>query len=141
MRAKHVIMACWNRVTARIVTGLPKDQVDNLCYARKVPLIYGRAALNNWQAWADAKVSSIAPRGSSLFWDSTSISAGAGFGPAAAPVYGPTPNQPPSSPAQLTFTVVPNRPDAIPQLWAYESGREMLLNMSFEDLENARSGA
>ena len=137
VRAKHVIMACWNRVTARIVTGLPKEQVKDLCYARKVPLIYGRAALNNWQAWADARVSSIAPRGTSLFWDSTSVSAGAGFGPAAAPVYGPTPNQPPSSPAQLTFTVVPNRPDAIPQLWAYESGREMLLNMSFADLENS----
>jgi spermidine dehydrogenase len=137
VRARHVIMACWNRVTARIVTGLPKDQVENLCYARKVPLIYGRAVLNNWQAWADAKVSSIQPRGTSLFWDSTSISAGAGFGSPGAPVYGPTPNQPPGSPASLTFTVVPNRPDAIPQLYAYESGRDMLLNMSFADLESS----
>lgn len=137
VRAKHVVMACWNRVTARIVTGLSKDQVENLCYARKVPLIYGRAVLNNWQAWADAKVSSIQPRGTSLFWDSTSISAGAGFGSPSAPVYGPTPNQPPASPASLTFTVVPNRPDAIPQLYAYESGRDMLLNMSFADLENS----
>jgi spermidine dehydrogenase len=130
-------MACWNRVTARIVTGLPKDQVEGLCYARKVPLIYGRAGLNNWQAWADAHVSSIQPRGTSLFWDSTSIAAGAGFGSPGAPVYGPTPNQPPASPAMLTFQVVPNRPDAIPQLYAYESGRDMLLNMSFADLENA----
>ncbi len=95
VRAKHVIMACWNRVTARLVTGLPQDQVENLCYARKVPLIYGRVALKNWQAWADAKVSSISPRGTSLFWDSTSVSAGAGFGPTGSPVYGPTPNQPP----------------------------------------------
>ena len=137
VRARHVIMACWNRVTARIVRGLPQDQVDNLCYARKVPLIYGRAGLNNWQAWADAKVSNISPRGTSLFWDSTSVAAGAGFGPNGSPVYGPTPNQPPASPAQLSFTVVPNRPDAIPQLYAYESGREMLLGMSFQDLENA----
>ena len=137
VRAKHVIMACWNRVTARIVNGLPKEQVEGLCYARKVPLIYGRAGLNNWQAWADAQVSSIQPRGTSLFWDSTSIAAGAGFGSPGAPVYGPTPNQPPSSPAMLTFQVVPNRPDAIPQLYAYESGRDMLLNMSFGDLEEA----
>ena len=136
VRARHVIMACWNRVTARIVRGLPQEQVDGLCYARKVPLIYGRAGLNNWQAFADAHVSSIQPRGTSLFWDTTSIAAGAGFGPAAAPVYGPTPNQPPASPAQLTFQVVPNRPDAIPQLYAYESGREMLLSRSFADLEN-----
>jgi len=138
VRARHVIMACWNRVTARIVRGLPQEQVDNLCYARKVPLIYGRAALSNWTAWDAAKVSSISPRGTSLFWDSTTLSAGAGFGEAGQPpVYGPTPNGPPTAPAQLSFTVVPNRPDAIPQLWAYESGREMLLGKSFEDLEQA----
>src|SRR5262249_49306629 len=39
VRAKHVVMACWNRVTARIVQGLPRSQVEDLCYARKVPLI------------------------------------------------------------------------------------------------------
>jgi spermidine dehydrogenase len=136
VRAKHVVMACWNRVTARLVQGLPSDQVENLCYARKVPLIYGRAGLNNWQAWADAHVSSISPRGTSLFWDTTSVAAGAGFGPTGSPVYGPTPNQPPSSPAILTFQVIPNKPDAIPQLYAYESGRQMLLDRSFDDLEN-----
>ena len=40
VRAAHVVMACWNRVTAHVVEGLPRDQVENLCYARKVPLIY-----------------------------------------------------------------------------------------------------
>ena len=60
--AKHVIMACWNRVTAHVVQGLPADQVHALCYARKVPLIYGRAGLNNWQAFADSKVSNVSPR-------------------------------------------------------------------------------
>jgi len=94
-------------------------------------------ALKNWQAWADAHVSSISPRGTSLFWDSTSVSAGAGFGPTGSPVYGPTPNQPPASPAQITFTVVPNKPDAIPQLYAYESGRQMLFERSFADLESS----
>ena len=33
----------------------------DLCYARKVPLIYGRAGLSNWQAFADAKISSVTP--------------------------------------------------------------------------------
>lgn len=128
----HVIMACWNRVTAHLVQGLPRDQVKNLCYARKVPLIYGRAVLNNWQAWADAKISSVSPRGKSLFWDSASISAGARFGSA----YGPTPNEPPTAPASLSFTVVPNDPRRVPQIAAYESGREILLNKTFEDLEH-----
>jgi spermidine dehydrogenase len=136
---KHVIMACWNRVTAHVVKGLPRRQVEGLCYARKVPLIYGRVGLNNWQAFADSKVASVSPRGTSLFWDSFSVSAGAGFGPNATPgkYYGPTPNQPPSAPAQLTFTVVPNHPDAIPQLFAYSTGQQMLREMSWEDLEDS----
>ncbi len=133
VRASHVVMACWNRVTAHLVDDLPRRQVEDLCYARKVPLIYGRAVLNNWTAWADAKISSISPRGKSLFWDSTSISAGARFGAA----YGPTPNEPPTAPASLTFTVVPNDPLQTPQIAAYESGRQALLNMSFGDLEGA----
>jgi spermidine dehydrogenase len=133
VRATHVVMACWNRVTAHLVDGLPKHQVEDLCYARKVPLIYGRAVLNNWKAWADARISSVTPRGKSLFWDSTSLSAGARFGNA----YGPTPNQPPEAPASLSFSVVPNDPDRTPQIAAYESGREILLNKSFKDLEGA----
>ena len=135
--AKHVIMACWNRVTAHVVQGLPASQVQALCYARKVPLIYGRAGLNNWQAFADSKVSNVAPRGTSLFWDTFSVAAGAGFGPPATPAYGPTPNQPPSCPAQLTFQVIPNHPDAIPQLYAYSTGQQMLREMSWEDLEDS----
>jgi spermidine dehydrogenase len=137
--ARHVIMACWNRVTAHVVEGLPQSNVEGLCYARKVPLIYGRAGLNNWQAFADSKVSNVSPRGTGLFWDTFSVAAGAGFGPNATPgkYYGPTPNQPPSAPAQLTFQVVPNHPDAIPQLFAYSTGQQMLLEMSWEDLEDS----
>ncbi|UJA19431.1 NAD(P)/FAD-dependent oxidoreductase [Thermoleophilia bacterium SCSIO 60948] len=133
VKARHVVMACWNRVTAHLVDGLPKKQVEGLCYARKVPLIYARAALNNWQAWADAKISSVSPRGNSLFWDSTSISAGAKFGDS----YGPTPNEPPTAPAMLNFQVVATDHTAEPQLAAYEGGRKRLLEMTGKELEAA----
>ena len=76
VRAKHVVMACWNRVTAQMVKGLPDQQVEDLSYARKVPLIYARASLKNWRAFADAGISSISPRGKSMFWDSMSVSVG-----------------------------------------------------------------
>ena len=57
-------MACWNRVTAHVVQGPARRARSRaLCYARKVPLIYGRAGLNNWQAFADSKVASVSPRG------------------------------------------------------------------------------
>jgi spermidine dehydrogenase len=132
VRARHVVMACWNRVTARIVDGLPRDQVKNLCYARKAPLVYCRVGLNNWNAFAAAKISSVSPRGNSLFWDSTTLSAGQRFGSS----YGPTPNTP-GQPAHLTLSRTPDDPRALTQLESYERGRELLLNMSFGDFEDA----
>lgn len=132
VHAKHVVMACWNRVTAQVVSGLPRRQVKDLCYARKVPLIYGRASLNNWRAFADAKVSSIAPRGNSAFWDSISLTVGSRFGSA----YGPTPNTP-DQPAVLNFQVVATGHTSTPQLAAYEVGRQKLLRMSLKDLERS----
>jgi spermidine dehydrogenase len=132
VRAKHVVMACWNRVTARIVRDLPRDQVKALDYARKVPLIYCRVGLRNWQAFADAKISSVSPRGNSLFWDSTTLSAGAQFGAS----YGPTPNTP-SQPATLAFQCTPDDPRFLTQLGSYERGRQKMLAMSFGDYEAA----
>ena len=132
VHAKHVVMACWNRVTAQIVKGLPQQQVEGLCYARKVPLIYARASLNNWRAFADAKINSISPRGNSMFWDSISLTVGSRFGS----VYGPTPNTP-DQPAVLNFQVVPSGHTTPHQLSAYEIGRQELLERSFADLESS----
>ncbi len=132
VHARHVVMACWHRVTAQVVQGLPKQQVADLSYARKVPLIYARASLNNWRAFADAGINSISPRGNSQFWDSISLTAGQRFGG----VYGPTPNTP-DQPALLQFNVVTSGHDTTPQLAAYEVGRQKLLEMSFEALESS----
>jgi spermidine dehydrogenase len=132
VKAKHVVMACWNRVTARLVDGLPHDQVKNLDYARKAPLIYCRVGLRNWQAFADSQISSVTPRGNSLFWDSTSLQAGTRFGSA----YGPTPNTP-DKPALISLTCTPGSLRAKSQLESYEEGRKTLLEMSFRDYERA----
>ncbi|MDH2415424.1 NAD(P)-binding protein [Nocardioides sp. CER19] len=131
VRARHVVMACWNRVTARLVDGLPRHQVENLTYARKVPLVYCRVALRNWQAFADAKISSISPRGDSLFWDSCSLQAGQVFGSA----YGPTPTTP-DRPALLSLNKVPNDPRELTQLASYERGRQQLLTTSLRTFEH-----
>ncbi len=132
VRAKHVVMACWNRVTARLVDGLPHDQVKDLDYARKAPLIYCRVGLRNWKAFADAQISSVTPRGNSLFWDSTSLQAGTRFGG----VYGPNPNTP-DRPALIALTCTPGDPRKLTQLESYEEGRRTLLEMSFRDYERA----
>ena len=133
VRAKHVVMACWNRVTARLVDGLPHDQVKNLDYARKAPLIYCRVGLNNWQAFADAKISSVSPRGNSLFWDSTTLQAGTRFGG----VYGP--NAEHARPAGPDHRSPARRATSrkLTQLESYEDGRQTMLEMSFRDYERA----
>jgi spermidine dehydrogenase len=130
VRARHVVMACWNRVTARLVRGLPRRQVEALDYARKVPLIYCRVGVRNWHAFADAKISSVSPRGNSLFFDNTTLSAGAEFGSS----YGPTPNNP-DQPATLALTCTPDDPTVLTQLESYERGREKMLQMTFDDYE------
>jgi spermidine dehydrogenase len=79
--------------------------------ARKVPLIYCRVGLPNWLVFADAKISSVAPRGDRLLFDSTSLAAGAVFGSA----YGPTPNTP-AQPATLSLTCTPDDPKQLTQL-------------------------
>jgi spermidine dehydrogenase len=132
VRAKHVVMACWNRVAARLVDGLPHDQVKNLDYARKAPLIYCRVGLRNWQAFADAKISSVSPRGESLFWDSTSLQAGTSFGS----VYDLKPADP-KRPALVTLTATPGDSAKLTQLESYERGRQQMLEMSFRDYERA----
>jgi spermidine dehydrogenase len=132
VRAKHVVMACWNRVTARILEGLPHEQVKNLDYARKAPLVYCRVGLRNWQAFAAAKITSVSPRGESLFWDSTSLQAGGRFGTA----YGPTPIDP-KRPALVTLTATPGDSKKLTQLESYERGRQQMLEMSFRDYEDA----
>jgi spermidine dehydrogenase len=128
----HVVMACWNRVTARLVDGLPRWQVEALDYARKVPLVYCRVGLRNWTAFAAAKISSVSPRGNSLWWDNTSLSVGQRFGAS----YGPTPNTP-ERPATLTLSVTPDDPSKLTQLESYERGREKMLAMSLADYEAA----
>ena len=92
VRAKHVIMACWNRVTARLVDGPPAG-------SGREPLLRPQGAAHLRARWHSRtgrrgptrRSAASSPRGTSLFWDSTSVSAGAGFGPTGSPVYGPTP--------------------------------------------------
>ena len=135
VRAKHVVMACWNRVTARLVDGLPHDQVTNLDYARKAPLIYCRVGLRNWRAFAAANIASVSPRGNSLFWDSTSLQVGQRFGSVYGPARGVTVT--PDEPALVTLTCTPGDVRKLTQLESYEEGRRTMLEMSFRDYERA----
>ena len=120
MHAKHVVMACWNRVTAQIVKGLPQPAGRRpLLRPQGTADLPPRASLNNWRAFADAKDQQPSPRvATASFWDSTQPPPSAA---ASAPVYGPTPNTP-DQPAVLNFQWFPPDTPTPHQLSAYEIG-------------------
>ncbi|MBT5074957.1 MAG: NAD(P)-binding protein [Kordiimonadaceae bacterium] len=59
VRAKHVIMACYNSIIPFICPEVPEKQVEAINYATKVPLVYTNIALRNWRAFAEKKCNRI----------------------------------------------------------------------------------
>jgi spermidine dehydrogenase len=51
-RAKHVILACNNRMIPYLCPDLPVEQRRAIEYAVRVPLVYINVAIRNWQAFA-----------------------------------------------------------------------------------------
>ena len=51
VRAKSVVMACWNMMIPYLVDELPEAQKTALHYGVKVPLVYTQVALRNWTAF------------------------------------------------------------------------------------------
>jgi len=59
IRAKNLILACYNMVIPYIVPGLPQEQVDALRKNVKAPLVYSNVALRNWRPWVKLGVHEI----------------------------------------------------------------------------------
>jgi spermidine dehydrogenase len=51
VRAKSVVMACWNMMIPYLVDELPAEQKTALHYGVKVPLVYTQVALRSWTAF------------------------------------------------------------------------------------------
>jgi spermidine dehydrogenase len=51
VRAKGVVLACWNMVIPYVCPDLPAEQKDALHYGVKVPLVYTVVGLRNWSAF------------------------------------------------------------------------------------------
>jgi len=51
VRAKHVVLACYNNIIPHICPEVPDEQREAIAYATKVPLVYINVALRNWRAF------------------------------------------------------------------------------------------
>jgi spermidine dehydrogenase len=59
VRAKGVVLACWNMMIPFICEDLPDKQKEALHYGVKVPLVYTTVALKNWQAFKKLNISGV----------------------------------------------------------------------------------
>jgi len=59
VRAKHIILACYNSMIPYICPEVPDAQREAIAYAAKAPLVYINIAIRNWRAFADAGIDNI----------------------------------------------------------------------------------
>lgn len=66
VRAKHVVMGCYNAILPHICPEMPAEQREAIAYATKVPLVYMSIAVRNWQPFAELGMYSLSVPQSSL---------------------------------------------------------------------------
>jgi spermidine dehydrogenase len=63
VRAKGVVMACWNMMIPYLCEDLPARQKDALKYGVKIPLVYTTVAIHNWRAMHKLGIQNVAAPG------------------------------------------------------------------------------
>jgi len=63
VRAKGVVLACWNMMIPFLVPELPVPQKEALQYGVKVPLVYTSVAVTNWRAFEQLGLASVSSPG------------------------------------------------------------------------------
>jgi spermidine dehydrogenase len=59
VRAKSIILACWNMMIPYLCPELPDKQKEALHYGVKVPLVYSNVQIKNWRAFEKLGVRSV----------------------------------------------------------------------------------
>ncbi|MQA95310.1 MAG: hypothetical protein GEV11_11925 [Streptosporangiales bacterium] len=125
VRAGHVIMACWTSVTSYVLRDLPPEQAAAMRYGVKVPLVYARAAVRDWTAFAAARVSRVDTP--TLYWNGFHLPPATRLGDYTSP-------RDPELPGVVQLMKTPNHP-GLPMKEQYQAGREHLSAVSFATLE------
>lgn len=59
VQARHIVLACYNRVIPYLLPELPEEQREALGYPPKVPLVYSNILIRNWTSFASLQLSRI----------------------------------------------------------------------------------
>jgi spermidine dehydrogenase len=126
VRAKGVVLACWNMMIPYLCPELPEKQKQALEYGVKVPLVYTSVALKNWTAFKRLGISGATTPGmyhSGIRLETPTVIGG----------YDPTPKTP-DEPVLVRMTRTPCKP-GLPARDQQRAGHVDLLTTSFQTFE------
>jgi len=126
VRAKSVVLACWNGMIPHLVADLPAAQKEALKYGVKVPLVYTSVALKNWMAFKKLGISGATSPG--MYHGGIRLEM-----PTVIGGYNPTPSGP-EDPILVRMTRTPCKP-GLPARDQHRAGHVDLLTTPFATFE------
>jgi spermidine dehydrogenase len=125
VRARHCILACYNRLIPSLLPELPKPQKAALEYPVKVPILYTNVLIKRWTAFKNLGVDRITAPG--MYYSNVGLEAGITIG-------GYNGVTKPDQPTVVHMMRNPNKP-GLPRKEQNRIGQQELLSMSFADHE------
>lgn len=126
VRAHHVVLACYNNIIPYLCSEMPREQVDAIRYATKIPFVIGNIAICNWRAFAEAGYHSFYTPGD-VYFKHMSLDFPVSMGDYH---YSKGPDQPIVISAWFSPTT-----RGLPTKEQYRAGRRKLLEMTYDDFE------
>jgi spermidine dehydrogenase len=127
VRARNVVLACFNALIPKLAPELPEAQKQALTYSVKVPMLYTNVLLRRWAPFKAAGVASVSAPG--MYHTSCSIDAGSTVG-------GYRGLTTPDEPAVVHMVRNPNQP-GLPRKEQNKAGQQELLTKPFADFERS----
>lgn len=127
VKAKGVVLACWNMIIPHICRDLPEKQKEALSSNVKIPYIFANVMVKNWQAIKTAGIGAAYCPTSFFHLLQTEYPVSMG---------GYDPTEDPSEPMPITLIRVPV-PDerGMPPREQFREGRTVILATEFEEFE------
>jgi spermidine dehydrogenase len=126
VRAKGVVLACWNMMIPYLCPDLPDRQKEALKYGVKVPLVYTTVSLKNWTSFHKLGINGASTPG--MYHSGVRLEV-----PTVIGGYNPTPKSP-DEPILVRMTRTPCKP-GLPARDQQRAGHVDLLTTTFQTFE------
>jgi spermidine dehydrogenase len=126
VRARHVVMACYNQMIPHLCPEASETQKAAIAESTKIPFVLGTFALRNWQAFQDAGYNHIYSPGG-VFFQYLHLDFPVSLGRYQYP-------QRTDQPIAVSAWYSPREP-GLPAKEQYRAGRAKLMQMSYNDFE------